>query len=115
MSKHTPLPWNYGEGYIDTHAVDDDGSVDYIILAELRSTFGPDDYGVDQWILPPEEREANGCLMAAAPEMYELIVQVADLHNPRFDGAAYIELVTEMDRLADLAQELLAKIEGGGE
>ena len=59
--------------------------------------------------------DANARLNAAAPEMLELLKHVADLQNPRFNDAAYIELVTEMDRLADLAQELLAKIEGGGE
>lgn len=50
-----------------------------------------------------------------APEMLELMKQVADLQNPRFNDAAYMDLVIEMDRLANLAQELLAKIEGGGE
>ena len=50
-----------------------------------------------------------------APEMLELMKRVADLQNPRFNDAAYMDLVIEMDRLADLAQKLLAKIEGGGE
>lgn len=64
-------------------------------------------------------------LIAAAPEMYELIEQVADLQNSRlairiaarcvagiFDGAACMELVEEMDRVADLARDLLARIKG---
>lgn len=46
-------------------------------------------------------------------ELLELIEQVADLQNPRFNNAAYMELIVEMDRLADLAQDLLAKIKGG--
>ena len=61
----------------------------------------------------PEERHRYACLMIAASEMLELIQQVADLQNPRNYGAAYNDLVIEQDRLADLAQELLAKIEGG--
>lgn len=112
MSKHTPPPWNYGEGYIDTHAVDDDGSVDYIILAELHSTFGPDDYGVDQWILPPEEREANGCLMAAAPEMYELISDLSQAYDDHQSGH---ELASRLYDLRCRALRLLDKIEGGRE
>lgn len=103
MSKHTPGPWNHGEGYIDTHAVDDDGSRDYIILAELHSTFGPDNYGVDQWRLPPEEYEANGRLIAAAPEMYELLEYIRDM--------ATIETPTDV---LERVNTLLAKIDGGG-
>jgi hypothetical protein len=71
------------------------------------------------------EAEDNARKMVAAPEMYELIEQVADLQNSRlairiaarcvagiFDGAACMELVEEMDRVADLAQDLLAQIKG---
>lgn len=54
-------------------------------------------------------------LNGVALETYKLLQQVADLQNPRFNDAAYMDLIVEMDRLADLAQELLAKIEGGGE
>lgn len=120
MSKHTPGPWNYGEGYIDTHAVDDDGSRDYIILAEMHSTFGPDNYGVDQWMLPPEEYEANGRLIAAAPEMYELIQMLVrtwenDCQFIPCDTEAASELSNKLARLAAQAVPLLAKIEGGGE
>lgn len=110
MSKHTPGPWNYGEGYIDTHAVDDDGSCDYIILAELHSTFGPDNYGVDQWMLPPEEYDANGRLMAAAPEMYELL---RDVRQYVADANLRSDCYAEIDLKA--IDALLAKIEGGGE
>lgn len=112
MSKHTPGPWNYDSGYIDTHAVDDDGSIDYIILAEMHSTFGPDNYGVDQWMLPPEECEANGRLMAAAPEMYEL---VSDLSQAYDDSNSGHELASRLYDLRCKALRLLAKIEGGGE
>lgn len=54
-------------------------------------------------------------LFQNAPEMLELIKQVADLQNPRHNNAPYNDLVEEQDRLADLATALLAKIEGGGE
>lgn len=104
MSKHTPGPWNYDAGYIDTHAVDDDGSRDCVILAEMHSTFGPDDYGVHQWMLPPEEYEANGRLIAAAPEMYELLAEFRD--------TATIETPTDV---LERVNTLLAKIEGGGD
>lgn len=110
MSKHTPGPWNYGEGYIDTHAVDDDGSRDYIILAELHSTFGPDNYGVDQWMLPPEEYEANGRLIAAAPEMFELISGLSLAYDDRQSGH---ELASRLYDLRCVALRLLDKIEGG--
>lgn len=109
MSEHTPGPWNYDCGYIDTQRVEDDGSSDYVILAEMRSTFGYDDYGVHKWMLPPEEYEANARLIAAAPEMFELLSDVrryvADA-NLRGDGYAEIDLKA--------IDALLAKIEGGG-
>jgi len=109
MSKHTPGPWNYDSGYIDTHAVDDDGSRDYIILAEMHSTFGPDNYGVDQWMLPPEEYEANARLIAAAPEMYEAL-QMFLAYN---DQGAPLHFDT--DAMWAKARNVLAKIEGGGD
>lgn len=107
MSKHTPGPWNFDSGYIDTHAVDDDGSTDYIILAELHSTFGPDKYGVNQWMLPPEEYEANGRLIAAAPEMLEAL-QMFLAYNDQ--GAP---LSFDTDAMWAKARSVVAKIEGG--
>lgn len=108
MSKHTPGPWNYDSGYIDTHAVDDDGSLDYIILAEMHSTFGPDNYGVDQWRLPPEEYEANGRLITAAPDMYELLGKIRGHIDSTCRECESKAIVPEIDALLD-------KIEGGGE
>jgi hypothetical protein len=107
MSKHTPGPWNYDSGYIDTHAVDDDGSRDYIILAEMHSTFGPDNYGVDQWMLPPEEYEANARLIAAAPEMYEAL-QMFLAYNDQGGPISF-----DTDAMWAKARSVLAKIEGG--
>ena len=120
MSKHTPGPWNYGEGYIDTHAVDDDGSLDYIILAELHSTFGPDNYGVDQWMLPLEEYEANGRLIAAAPDMLELLNTARTLLSTvavaaRWNDDTIKQLVPECLAFMHASSDILAKIEGGGD
>jgi hypothetical protein len=60
-------------------------------------------------MLPPEEYEANARLIAAAPEMFELLRDVrrymADA-NLRGDGYAEIDLKA-IDALID-------KIEGGG-
>lgn len=105
MSKHTPGPWK---------ACDNNGySIWRITSHQYRAESAS--RTVAEVVGDSAETEANARLIAAAPEMYELIQQVADLQNPRFDDAAYNELVTEMDRLAELAQELLAKNEGGGE
>jgi len=116
MSKHTPKPWFEDAGYIVTHRVDDDGSRDCVILAEMHSTFGPDDYGVHQWMLPPEEYRANACLIAAAPEMYELLTRVATSTNSGY--GSMMSAAALADTLRDLssqAKQLMAKIEGGGE
>lgn len=110
MSNHTPGPWNYDSGYIDTHRVEDDGSSDYLILAEMRSTFGYDDYGVHKWMLPPEEYEANARLIAAAPEMFELISGLSQAYDDRQSGH---ELAFRLYDLRCAALRLLAKIEGG--
>lgn len=118
MSKHTPGPWNYDSGYIDTHAVDDDGSRDYIILAEMHSTFGPDNYGVDQWMLPPEEYEANAHLIAVAPEMYELLERAGEIMNELeslIDNAFTNDASAQKSQWLKDADALLAKIEGGGD
>lgn len=96
----------------DKFVLKDDGRIwigdDYIDFEDISSAIIGMEYELLTTTTPNH-------LKGVALEMYELLQQVADLHNPRFDGAAYIELVTEMDRLADLAQELLAKIEGGKE
>ena len=106
MSKHTPGPWNYDCGYIDTQRVEDDGSSDYVILAEMRSTFGYDDYGVHKWMLPPEEYEANARLIAAAPEMLELLRKILSSMNDDTDPHWVYGFTGEII-------EMLAKIEGG--
>lgn len=98
MSERTPRLWKTVQGRLRTDGQCQDG--DWVEVDV------PNAY---------EEMEANARLIAAASEMLELIQQVADLQNPRNYGAAYNDLVMEQDRLADLAQELLAKIEGGGE
>lgn len=110
MSKHTPVPWNYDAGYIDTHV---DG--DYIILAELHSTFGPDDYGVDQWRLDDDEYDANGRLMAAAPEMLELLQIIHQFAQQQDGGATAKELSAAVETMGKRAGNLIAKIEGGEE
>jgi hypothetical protein len=46
-------------------------------------------------------------------DMLVLIEQVADLQNPRFNNVAYMEFTEEIDRLADIAQDVLAKMKGG--
>ena len=96
MSKHTPGPWEWGCGYIDTTV-----EGDYIIIAELHSTFGPDNYGVDQWMLEDEEYESNGRLIAAAPEMLELLREIRNS-----------DILPPCRR--DAIDALLDKIEGGG-
>ena len=100
MSKHTPLPWNYRAGYVSTYV-----NGDYIVLAELHSKLGTDNFGSDEpLMLGPKERSANGHLMAAAPEMYELLEYIRD--------TATIETATDV---LEQVNTLLAKIEGGGE
>lgn len=114
MSKHTPGPWYANkEGYIYRRPLSElykyGGSIagDKPLAATWKGWYEEGETGYPV--------EANARLIAAAPEMFELIQQVADLQNPRNYNAAYNDLVIEQDKLADLAQELLAKIEGGGE
>lgn len=105
MSKHTPGPW-----------VVDSEDADLFTQNQSRMWINATGMHIGYVDGPrTSERIANARLIAATPEMYELLQQVADLQNPRFNDAAYMDLIVEMDRLADLAQELLAKIEGGGE
>ena len=107
MSTHTPPPWNYLAGYVSTYI-----NGDYIIIAEVHSTFGTDNFGEETLKLGPKERKANGFLMAAAPEMYELI---SDLSQAYDDNQSGHELASRLYDLRCRALRLLDKIEGDGE
>ena len=63
-AKHTPGPWKYGLGYRvrGPIGVDDRGRETGDTLAELNAD-------ADRCCRPPDEIEANGRLMAAAPDL----------------------------------------------
>jgi hypothetical protein len=110
MSKHTPGPWYEDAGYICTKS--DEG--DFIILAEMHSTFGPDDYGVDQWRLEDDELDANARLIAAAPEMYELIQALATSTESGYASPmSEAALLDTLHQLQGQAKQLLTQIKGG--
>lgn len=103
MSKHTPGPWEYSEGYVS--ATDNS---DYIILAEVHSALGTDNFGEEPLMLGPEERIANARLIAAAPEMYELLTKIRGHIDSTCRECESKAIVPEIDAL-------LGKIDGGGE
>jgi hypothetical protein len=109
MNKHTPGPWNYSEGCV---SATDNG--DYIILAEVHSTFGTDNFGEETLMSGPIEREANGRLIAAAPDMCALLGNLAAACDGWDDDWENDEQrADEFWHMARAAKVLLAEIEGG--
>lgn len=128
MSKHTPGPWKYSDECVSTT---DNG--DYIILAEVHSTFGTDSFGEEPLMLGPEEREANARLMAAAPDLLEAAIVQQECGLPSKvtmydedgcegwiwrhpDGREWMEIGdwSEPPTLHPLMRTAIAKAKGGG-
>ncbi|PZS88178.1 hypothetical protein [Stenotrophomonas maltophilia] len=110
MSKHTPGPWSYSKGerhnffYIDSPS----GDVVYVTGS-----------------LQPDHVEANARLIAAAPELLDLLERVT-YHmeggirleypaSPEESPQPASEWDHEADRLAGEARRLLAKATGGAQ
>lgn len=117
MSKHTPGPWIF-ENRDGDHPLNDQNGWGCDGLWAVNGGFilgaGP---GWDGAYQAPTE--ANARLIAAAPEMLELIQNVArtwedDCQFIPCDTEAASALSNKLARLAAQAAPLLAKIEGGG-
>lgn len=100
MSKHTPGPW-----YVDG---------DYVSGVDIGNTEGTSIFYAcccGHVTGDSEQRTANARIIAAAPEMYELIkTGVRFLQNVR----QYHPLSAAEEKWEQNARELLAEIEGGG-
>lgn len=101
MSKRTPSPWRYLGRVTTGHDTVEWPTVEVApkryIKPEGRSF---------------EEAEANARLIAAAPEMYDLI---SDLSQAYDDNQSSHELASRLYDLRCVALRLLDKIEGGGD
>jgi len=111
MSKHTPGPWYADkEGYIYRRPLSE--------LYEYGGGIAGDKPLAAAWKGWYEEGQigypvkANARLIAAAPEMYELI---SDLSQAYDDSQSGHELASRLYDLRCMALRLLDKIEGGGE
>jgi len=95
MSKHTPGPWNNKDGLYIT----DIYTKDSVLVASAGSTLR-----VPSNINNAHEREANARLIAAAPEMYTAVKNLAECMKNEPDGfhPAWIEQINR----------ILAKIDG---
>jgi hypothetical protein len=95
---HTPGPWRRSNGWSPTFSVVDHENI-----------YGPAPVGVVAKVVRAsqdgvysDEKEANARLIAAAPEMYELLTELADSTD---------DLMRR--NLAADAVDLLAKLDGG--
>jgi hypothetical protein len=75
-AQHTPGPWRldypdgWGGAFVETIAPVADGRTALICsLYDRQSVFPPDD----------DEKEANGRLIAAAPAMFDVLSEIAEL------------------------------------
>ena len=106
MSKHTPGPWKY------IGRVSISGGIEWpTVECSFKRFIQPE--GRDQ-----DECEANARLIAAAPDMLELITNLSGAYEGS-DEQRSNELWNEWNykywHLANAAKALLAKIEGGKE
>ncbi len=104
MSKHTPGPWKVVTSWYDYSVEGPNGE-------EIIWQDGP--------YQTPTIKLSDARLIAAAPEMYELIQMLVrtwedDCQFIPCDTEAASELSYKLARLATQAVPLLAKIEGGG-
>ena len=87
MSKHNSGPWKITHTAINGYRVSD--STGWGVAAILKDT----------------NDEANARLIAAAPEMLELLKQIADWPFPFLSGAG-------IDEVRELAGKMVKKVEG---
>ncbi len=87
MIKHTPGPWKITHTALNGYRVSD--SMGWGVAAILKDT----------------NDEANARLIAAAPEMLELLKQIADWPFPFLSGAG-------IDEVRELAGKMVKKVEG---
>lgn len=100
MTTHTPGPWGTDDG---AEVWPMQGDTSFVTLARVT---GPWDNS--QWYGSVEEARANGRLIAAAPEMLLMLVDVLMTCNP--DGDTY----SPPDKsLCDSIREVVAKATGG--
>lgn len=101
--KHTPGPWKVGMGgSIRCAYTDSDG--DDIIIGGIKNR--SIQIGSAPFTTPSKkQQEANACLMAAAPEMYEALKKL----NARLDGGIQNSWAKN---LQDVIAPAIAKAEG---
>lgn len=97
-AKHTPAPWPYEGG--------DDAGVDIILPNNTTITVGRACRYTNKYVISRDEMEANARLIAASPEMYEMLksclafVDVLDLHgivDNWSDRPKLIELIKKIE------------------
>ncbi len=101
MSTHTPGPWHVAKGGLGREIRADDGP---FIASVYDHTFT---YG---------ERNANACLIAAAPELLEALIKLTNesagfLAMPDPDAHGHTNRAVLRDRIR-LAQDAIAKAGG---
>ena len=92
MSKHTSAPWGIGQnamGHWMITAEESEHQRGYVAVLATTNT----------------QSETNARLIAAAPEMLELLKQIADWPFPFLSGAG-------IDEVRGLAGEMVKKVEG---
>ncbi len=88
---HTPGPWGYSEGEIYR------GNNP---IASVIPSFG--------WFRKTAEDEANARLIAAAPEMYEVLREVLIEYEAEAKAEGW-----DLPTTGEIIREVLAKVEGG--
>jgi hypothetical protein len=83
MSKHTPGPWSC-ERIWDTHTARIHARVDGGVPVALAEAFTMRETG---------QREANARLVAAAPDLLALLIELTDIEGPLPGNAAWARKV----------------------
>lgn len=95
-AKHTPAPWPYEGG--------DNASIDIILPNDTTITVDRQSRYTGKYVIERKEMEANARLIAASPEMYELLKS--------FISAVPTDGTWNYAACVDRAIHIIKKIEG---
>lgn len=100
-TKHTPGPWTYNENFAQEVVGADGLHIAYVGANDEPSQFRTD-----------EEHDANAILIAAAPELFQLIDQISRFATTDEEPGKDLGNDEAMDGLIARSRELIARAEG---